>query len=232
LCSRIYPALGKIEYLIPTILNEAVRAVTTCAPDTDPYSQFSEILVAVSAGTLLRGKLLARLRKVRPLTSVWIAADLYLSQAIARSSLKSYANLSLSPDWLEISTLVRFELALSFDSRVQAQLYLPDLCHIIVSVSGAGDYAARHAVRQLTANVVHSLTKDPSSEVNVGKLRSILETLTSTEGGDDLFEVSGGSSSRIGALPHERLVALLVEVIEAAAPSIGTSLLIRPITLD
>lgn len=153
-------------------------------------------------------------------------------QAVARSSLKSYAILSLSPDWVEISTLVRFELALSFDSRVQAQLYLPDLLHIITSISGAGDYAARQAVRQLTANVVHSLAKDPSSEVDVGKLRSILATLTSTEGGEDLFEVSGASSSRIGAWSHERLVALLVEVIEAAAPSIGMSHLPAPDACD
>lgn len=65
--TRIWPAIGKLDFLLPLVLDESVRAVTAfdVGSEVDPICTVSEIVVNLAAGPALRGKLLARLRRVR-----------------------------------------------------------------------------------------------------------------------------------------------------------------------
>lgn len=71
--TRIWPAVGKIDFFIPLVLDEAVTLVSALEPgvETEITERISEILLALSSsGPMLRGKLLARLRQVNQILSM------------------------------------------------------------------------------------------------------------------------------------------------------------------
>lgn len=148
-------------------------------------------------------------------------------QTLIRSTLKVVPQLPLNADWPEIAALLRIDLALSFDSRLSAQLYLPDVLHACISLAATGPALIRSAVQGLLVNTVHSLGKDPA--VDAAKLLAIQDTLTGPEG-ERLFELNPPSATDVaGGLAWDvsdsgaELVRLMAEVIDAAAPSAGLS---------
>lgn len=178
--------------------------VTSFDIGADPCSKIGEMFVALAAGQPLRGKMLARLR-----------------QCIARTALKPVAALPSSSEWPEMAALVRLDLPLSFDTR--PHLYLPEIFHVIVSLCGVGSLPVRRSVYALTINTIHALAKDPESNVDV--LDRVLVILGSGEGRSlfglpsDLFDSS--LQEWDVSTSGEKLVAVLVGVIESAAPSLG-----------
>lgn len=132
------------------------------------------------------------------------------------------ASLDQSPEWPEIAALVRLDLPLSFDSRLQAQLYLPDIFYIVVSLFATGPPAIRQTLRGLLINTIHSLARDNTGDVDGGRLGSALAALNGPSA-ELMFDVSKATDAWDNAAPAEELVRLLVEVCEAGAPSLGTS---------
>ncbi|KAM0749716.1 hypothetical protein T439DRAFT_302673 [Meredithblackwellia eburnea MCA 4105] len=212
LSTRIWPAVGKIEFLIPLLLDESVRCITAydIGSSSDPCPIVTEILVSLSAGNLLRGRVVSRLRKT-----------------LIRSTLKVVPSLPLNPDWPELAALLRIDLALAFDSRLGAQLYLPDVLHTCISLAATGPSEIRMAVQGLLVNTVHSLSKDTAADVPA--LRQILSTLTGPEA-EHLFELTPPPA--LSSLDHpqwdvatagQELVALMTQVIAAGAPTMDTA---------
>ena len=135
--------------------------------------------------------------------------------------------LTLNADWPEIAALIRIELALSFDSRLGAQLYLADVLHACISLVATGPALIRSAVQGLLVNTVHSLSKDPG--VDAVKLRVIQDTLTGPEA-ERIFELTPPSNTDVAkglawdvSDSGAELVRLMAEVIDAGAPTVGTS---------
>lgn len=64
--NKIWPAIGKIDFLLPVVLDEAVILVSSSEPgaETEGIERVGEILLALSSPIILRGKLLSRLRNV------------------------------------------------------------------------------------------------------------------------------------------------------------------------
>lgn len=171
--------------------------------EADPCPKVGEMLLALTAGQGLRGKLLARLRR-----------------CIARTAIKPVSSLPLSSEWPEMAALIRLDLPLSFDSR--PHFYLPETLHIAISLCGAGPLAVRRSVHSFVVNTVHALAKDAESKTEI--LHKALVALGGSEG-RSLFGIPGDSTA---TLPEwdvlksgERLISILMEVVEAAAPSLG-----------
>lgn len=167
--------------------------------DGDPSPLLGEILIALSAGQGLRGKLLARLR-----------------QCLTRTALKPVLSLNESPEWPEMTALIRLDLPLSFD--VKPHVYLPELCHIIVSLCCTGSLPMRRSVHALLLNTIHGLAKDVDIEENT--LRATLEGLSGDKG-RSIFGLDPLLPDFDVLSDGEVLVRALVQVIEVAAPYVG-----------
>jgi neurofibromin 1 len=173
--------------------------------EADPCSKIGEMFVGLAAGQPFRGKILARIR-----------------QCIARTALRPVATLPSSPEWLEMAALVRLDLPLSFDTR--PHLYLPEIFHVIVSLCGVGTFPVRRSVYALTINTIHALARDPESDEEV--LDRVLVVLGSGEGRllfglpSDLSDTTSVQEWDVST-SGDKLVAVLLGVIESAAPSLG-----------
>ncbi|EWC46134.1 hypothetical protein DRE_04708 [Drechslerella stenobrocha 248] len=173
--------------------------------------------IAASFGTLtMRGKIIARVRK-----------------ALNRTSLRPTRHLKDNAIWKELCVLLRICLAISFDSRAQAQMFLPELFHIITMVVNCGSTNVRTTVHSLLINTVHSIcTSFPLDDENLGKLKTILASLSEPKLGL-LFSIHR-QTTRDGALIEENrtpennsstsstetITNLLLEIIAIAAPSV------------
>ena len=67
LATRIWPAVGKLDFLIPLLIDECIRSITSydIGSAADPCPVVCQVLVALAGGTLVRGRIVTRLRKVR-----------------------------------------------------------------------------------------------------------------------------------------------------------------------
>ncbi|KAF3210891.1 Ras GTPase activating protein ira2 [Orbilia oligospora] len=173
--------------------------------------------IAASFGTLtMRGKIIARVRK-----------------ALNRTSLRPTRHLKDNVIWKEMCVLLRICLAISFDSRAQAQMFLPELFHIITMVVNCGSTNVRTTVHSLLINTVHSIcTSFPLDDENLGKLKAILASLSEPKLGL-LFSIHR-QTSRDGTIEENRtttesnsstsstetITNLLLEIISIAAPSV------------
>ncbi|MCO5595918.1 hypothetical protein L7F22_049969 [Adiantum nelumboides] len=107
---------------------------------TDRFDSVLDTMVSF-ASINLRGKLLAKLRRV-----------------IAKTAQNpTVAQLHENGAWKEIATLVRMNMVLSFTSRMESLIYLPELLHIILLLAGNGVDATRHSIHGTAINLIHSL---------------------------------------------------------------------------
>src|SRR5947199_8899280 len=130
--------------------------------------------------------------------------------------------------------LLRICLSISFDSRAQAQMFLPELFHIITMVVNCGSTAVRTTVHSLLVNTVHSIcTSFPLDDENLCKLKAILASLSepklgllfslhrpTSRDGSSIEEHRGGSENA-STSSMETITNLLLDIIAIAAPSIG-----------
>jgi hypothetical protein len=86
-------------------------------------------------------------------------------QTIAQTYLRPSATLSENTAWLDICTLARLTLILSFSptASLDAQLFLPELSHIITLLLGSGPLLMRQTVYGILVNVLQSLATSPAS---------------------------------------------------------------------
>jgi len=178
----------------------------------DVLEIISSIVVGVGSVTL-RGKVLSRLRK-----------------ALNRSSLRPTKHLPDNAVWAEICILLHFCVALSFDNGIQAQLFLPEVFHIVTMLSNTGGSNVRMLVYKLLINSVHAAcTSFTLDDIKAAKLKTCLDALCDPKG--DIFPVhpsharEGASISTVqdsGATlaATEHLAAVLFDVCSTAAPSV------------
>ncbi|CAD6915554.1 unnamed protein product [Tilletia controversa] len=227
----VWSYLSKLDDLIPLFLEIFSEAAMDSGIHTE---QFEAILgTMVSFGSInLRGKLLARLRRV-------VAKTAHSAQAGSTASLHEHVA------WKEIETLVRMNMMLSFTNRLEVMLYLPELLHIILLLSGNGVDATRAAIYGTAINLMHSLcTEDvreskkasdviPAPAEGLSKLRAFLQRFAE----DDVTKVFGLPSGEIDAFNAstsvirdspdneaiEKLAMLMYSIAEMAAPTIDTA---------
>lgn len=212
----VWPAIYQDEVLLDIFLEELIKAALQAYPQDD---QQIEILASVltSFGTItLRGKIISRLRK-----------------SLNRSSLRPTKTLPENVVWPEISILLHFCVALSFDSGVQSQLYLPEIFHVVTMLASTGPPDFRVMVQKLLVNSVHAAcTSFHLDDTKLSKLKASLEHLSDSR--NDVFSTlpnhftfsrdtasSSMNQQEMGpALSAiENLAMLLFEICAVAAPS-------------
>ncbi len=210
---QVWPVVARDESLVDIFLEEMVRIALELGPDSEQNKAIASIAAAIGS-MVMKGKIIARLRRV-----------------LNRSSLRPARNLVENTVWDEARILLRMCLETSFDSRGQAQLFLPELFHIATMTLHGGSPSISACVHTILINTVHSLcTTFPLNEARLAKLKTVLVSLTEPK--IELFfglrrAVAGNDMSAIDkAMPDmamfsqlESITRLLQSVIELGAPS-------------
>ncbi|KAK4119986.1 hypothetical protein N657DRAFT_683989 [Parathielavia appendiculata] len=208
----VWPVISKDEVLLDILFEEIIKAALSHGFEDDQTETLTAL--ANSIGTItLRGKIISRLRKV-----------------LNRSSLRPTKYLPENAVWDELCVILQFCVALSFDSGVQAQMYLPEIFHIVTMLANTGMPEVRVAVHRLLINTLHSAcTSFALDEIKLNKLRATLETLSDPK--NDIF-VNSVTFMRDGAsistnqeagptlVATEHLATILFETCAVAAPSV------------
>ncbi|KAK4052185.1 Ras GTPase activating protein ira2 [Microbotryomycetes sp. JL201] len=205
LCSRIWPVLGKLDSVIPLIVDHAIEFALCSIPQAQAEKAVCSSLLAMNAISALRPKLLVRIR-----------------QLLARTALRPPRNgLSSAAEWPEISLLVRIDAELSFKDNIQ--LVLPDLFFVASTVVGDGGHDTRMATRIVVINAVHTLLRAGTAKDSDAASRMLRELSDS----DSCFGIGLSASSQLpswDALTNgTAFVKLLVDLLDAVAPCADTA---------
>lgn len=207
----VWPVVAQDEVLLEIFLDELVKTAMGYGMHEEAIDTISSIVVGIGSITI-RGKVLSRLRK-----------------ALSRSSLRPTKYLPDNAVWAEICTLLQFCVALSFDSGVQSQMFLPEMFHIVTMLSNTGSQAVRMLVYKLLINAVHAVcTSFKLDDAKASKLKASLDSFSEPKA--DIFPThpaftrDGASVSTLqdsGATlaATEHLATILFDVCLTAAPS-------------
>ncbi|CAG8508989.1 2177_t:CDS:10 [Funneliformis mosseae] len=158
--SKIWNTLGKVDEITNIIIEEFVQYAVDHGISS-PQSEIIANTIVTLSSVNIRGKIIAKLRKV-----------------IGRTSIKATRTLTDNPAWPEIAVLIRFNLMLSFNNR-NVQLYLPELFYIISILVATGPPLIRASIHGLIVNLVQSLcTSMPLNEISVKRLTLLLTELS------------------------------------------------------
>jgi neurofibromin 1 len=222
----------KNEHLTDVVLAELMDAAMGGGMGSERAECVAEILHAIST-TAIRGQLIARLRKV----SRWGEDTSANKQTIAQTYLKPSAMLDQNPAWNEICVLARINLMLSFTpaNPLGAQLFLPELIHIITLLVGIGPTLVRQTIYGLFINLLQSMASSKATdEMNATTLQQALDKAQQpvimrcfglVQLGSGLESLDEGTSkeesenSRLDRV--ETLAKFMGEILVAAAPSPG-----------
>lgn len=204
--------IGKEEGLLDVFLDELIKAAMNFGFGSDGAETIGSICSSFETLTI-RSKVIARLRK-----------------ALNRTSLRATRHLVDNHVWSEICVLLKICLAISFDSRVQAQMFLPELFHVITMVVNCGQSQVRSVVHSLLVNTVHSIsTSFPLDESNLAQLKQTLVSLNEPKM-CLLFSLNRPTSRDAAAVQElrsenaittsmEQITNLLLDIINVAAPT-------------
>ncbi|KAL2149557.1 hypothetical protein VTH82DRAFT_8208 [Thermothelomyces myriococcoides] len=208
----VWPVIHQDEVLLDIFLDEIIKAALSLGVEDEQTETLTSI--ARSIGTItLRGKVITRLRK-----------------AMNRSSLRTTRYLPDNAVWNEICVLLQFCQVLSFDSAIQAQMYMPEVFHIVTMLANTGMPDVRAVVQRLLINTIHSAcTSFALDENKLNKLKATIEMLSDPK--NDIF-VNSVTFIRDGAsistnqeagptlTATENLATILFETCSVAAPSV------------
>ncbi|KAI9815632.1 MAG: Ras GTPase activating protein ira2 [Thelocarpon impressellum] len=207
----VWPVIASDEMLVDIFLDEMIKNALLPGYGTERSNAISSIAAALGT-VIVQGKVIARLRK-----------------NLNRSSLRPTRYLASNAVWSEICVLLHICVATSFDSRAQAQLFLPELFHIITSVVNTGSAAVRLLVHSLLVNTVHSICVSfPLDDARGAKLKSTLTRLSHPKV-KALFTSYPVGDSQFGGEPQDldnatfsslqEIAQLMLDVITSGAPS-------------
>lgn len=209
----IWPAIQRDEVLLDIFLDEVIKAASSIGLHDEQTETLTSIVTAIGNITL-RGKIITRLRK-----------------ALNRSSMRQSKYLPDNVVWPEVCILLQFCVSLSFDSGIQAQMFLPEIFHIVTMLANTGLPDIRVLVHRLLVNSVHAAcTSFKLDEARQTKLRGVLESLSETR--TDLWSLTTPYTGRDGASMSttqeygpalqatEALAGIMFEICSIAAPSI------------
>ncbi|KAG9243047.1 hypothetical protein BJ878DRAFT_481460 [Calycina marina] len=207
----IWPAIASDEIYIDIFLEEVVKAAMGFGVEDERTAIAGSIVAALGTVTI-RGKLLSRLRK-----------------ALNRSSLRPTRHLPENTVWSEICVLLRLCLPTSFDSGVQAQLFLPEVFHLVTMLANTGSTEIRFVVHRLLINTIHAMcTTFDLEEAKLSKTKQLLSSILEPQS-DLLFHKAQRDNASIHdvAIPRlhaiENLAITLSEISIVAAPSVDMS---------
>ncbi|KAI8050945.1 hypothetical protein BDF22DRAFT_745143 [Syncephalis plumigaleata] len=135
----VWTPLGRMDDMIPLILDAFVFYAVERGFSSQQAEVMANTTVTLSSYSV-RGKLIARLRKV-----------------IANTSVQPKRALTEHESWDHIAVLIRFLLMMSFDNRLHVLQYLPELFHIVSLVAAIGPGMIRASVHGIVINIVQSL---------------------------------------------------------------------------
>ncbi|GAB0132673.1 hypothetical protein EsDP_00001102 [Epichloe bromicola] len=207
----IWPSISQDELLLDIFVDELIKVALGYGNRPDTLEVLSSVMVGLGTITL-RGRIICRLRK-----------------ALNRSSLRPTRLLLDNSVWEEVCVLLQFCLALSFDSRVQSQMFLPEIFHVITMLANTGGHEVRSLVYKLLINSIHAICASFNlDDTRALRLRSIMDIFADSKG--EIF-IPPPSLVRDGAsvstspdlsptlTTTENLTAILYEVCSIAAPS-------------
>lgn len=207
---------GSHEALIDLVVKELLHLAVNAGPGSEKAEGAADILVSLSS-TAVRGKVVARLRK-----------------SVGQTCAKPTSILSDSASWNEICTLARINLALAFSppNALDTQLFLPDLFHTIVLISGIGPVMMRQIVYGLVINILQSLaTNAAAGDMDATTLQHLLQRAQQPEmiaafglvQNPGSLELAGAAQWDPTAISHldslETVTKFLGDVLTAGAPS-------------
>ena len=211
----VWPVISNDEVLLEILLDEIVKTGLGLRQQDSGVDVLSSAVASIGSMTL-RGKVLSRMRK-----------------ALNRSSLRPTKHLSDNSVWPEICLLTQFCLSLSFDNGMQAQIYLPDICHIGTMLANTGPVEFRLRVHRLLANTLHSMcTSFELDDARLAKLRAMLDLLIDCKRdlllntvvlAKDGTSTSTGQDYNQNLASVERLATILFDTCTVAAPSVDLS---------
>jgi neurofibromin 1 len=212
----VWPAICHDEVHTDILLEELIKAALSFGIDDRRTDVLGSIIISLKTVTA-RGKILSKLRK-----------------ALNRTSLRPTKHLPDNSVWDEICVLLRLCLSMSFDSRVQSQLYLPELFHIITMLANTGSPDVRVIVHRLLVNTIHALcTNFPLEEAKIARIRTILSSLSEARNElhynimgmarDGIFLTQSQETGGSALLSTEALASLLSEISNLAAPTVELS---------
>ena len=203
--------IGKDEGLLDVFLEELIKAAMNFGFGSDGAETIGSICSSFETLTI-RSKVIARLRK-----------------ALNKSTLRATRHLVDNHAWNEICVLLKICLAISFDSRVQAQMFLPELFHVITMVVNCGQSPVRVAVHSLLVNTVHSIsTSFPLEDSNLAQLKQVLVSLNEPKmrllfslnrPTSDATAIQEQRSENATSTSMEQITNLLLDIIAVAAPT-------------
>ncbi|TWU75590.1 Ras GTPase activating protein ira2 [Metarhizium rileyi] len=209
---HIWPCITQDELVLEIFIEELIKAGLGYGNRADTLEILSSVMVGLGTVTL-RGRIISRLRK-----------------ALNRSSLRPTRYLQDNSVWDEICILLQFCLGLSFDSRVQSQMFLPEIFHIVSMLANTGESEVRLLVYKLLINSIHAICVSLSvDDAKLTRLRSILDILGDPKG--DIFTPPASLSRDVASVSTsfdpgpaltstENLTSILFEVCLIAAPSV------------
>lgn len=209
----VWPVIYQDEVLLDIFVEEVIKTALNLGFDDEQTETLASIIGGMGTITI-KGRIISRLRK-----------------ALNRSSLRPTKYLPDNAVWPELCVLLHFCLSLSFDSGIQAQLYLPEIFHIVTMLANTGQTEVRQTVHRLLINTVHSAcTSFMLDETRLNRLRMTLEYLSEPKSdmftsGPPVFARDAASmSTSQDAGPTltatENLAALLFETCTVAAASV------------
>lgn len=176
----IWPAIQGDEVLLDIFLEEVIKTALSIGLHDEQTETLTSIVTAIGSITL-RGKIITRLRK-----------------AMNRSSMRQSKYLPDNVVWPEVCILLQFCVSLSFDSGIQAQMFLPEIFHIVTMLANTGSPDIRILVHRLLVNSIHAAcTSFHLDETRQAKLRGILESLSETR--TDIWSITPVFPGRDGA---------------------------------
>lgn len=176
----IWPAIQADEVLLDIFLEEVIKTALSIGLHDEQTETLTSIVTAIGSITL-RGKIITRLRK-----------------AMNRSSMRQSKYLPDNVVWPEVCILLQFCVSLSFDSGIQAQMFLPEIFHIVTMLANTGSPDIRILVHRLLVNSIHAAcTSFHLDETRQAKLKSILESLSETR--TEIWSITPAFPGRDGA---------------------------------
>ncbi|KAL7420982.1 Ras GTPase activating protein ira2 [Cryptotrichosporon argae] len=174
------------EALLDIVIAEVLHSALDASIGSEKAECAADILVSLSS-TTVRGKVIARLRKI-----------------IAQTYLKPSATLADNVAWPEICVLTRLNLALAFSpsTSLEVQLFLPEIVHTITLLLGAGPVLVRQAVYGLLVNVVQSLASTGASgDMDGAMLAHLVQRAQSAEMAAAFGLAQSSGSLELSGLP-------------------------------
>jgi hypothetical protein len=213
----VWTPLGKMDDMIPLILDEFVKYAVKFGFSSQQAEVMANTTVSLSSFNV-RGKLIARLRKV-----------------IAETSNGPKSSLTKHSSWGEIAVLIRFLLMMSFNDRLNVKQYLPELFHIISLLAATGPSMIRSSVHGIVVNLVQSLcTSLSQGSAQLQYLRMLLSELSEpkslllfglkradTGAFTRVTETTSESEESMSLSSLESIVHTLLEVVMYGAPDMG-----------